>query len=42
MAIFYNEYQEEFKFPDFFYVEEIGEIVKLENNSHSFNSPTLF
>jgi len=26
MAIFYNEYQEEFKFPDFFYVEEIGEI----------------
>ena len=41
-AIFYNEYQEEFEFPDFFYVEEIGEIVKLENNSRSFNSPTLF
>jgi len=39
-AIFYNEYQEEFEFPDFFYVDEIGEIY----NYFPFekNYPSLF
>jgi len=41
-AIFYNEWGEEFEFPDFFYVDEIGEIKDSISYEKSEDYPTLF
>ncbi len=40
-ALFYNEWGEEYQFPDFFYVDEIGEILTNSKNYEN-NYPTLF
>jgi len=42
-AIFYNEWGIEYEFPDFFNIDEIGEIVEnIYTLKHSDNYPTLF
>ena len=40
-AIFINEWGEEFSFPDFYYVDEIGEIL-LKHKKEEKSYPTLF
>ena len=41
LAIFTNEWGEEFSFPDYYYVDEIGEIYS-KNSKKEENYPTLF
>ena len=41
-AVFYNEWGEEYTFPDFFYTEEIGEILTSNTHRYEANHPTLF
>ena len=40
-AVFYNERGEEIEYPDFFYVEEIGEL-KSHSNHQDTLTPSLF
>ena len=40
-AVFYNEWGEKFEFPDFFYTEEIGEILTTSTKRYE-SYPTLF
>jgi len=40
-AVFYNEKGEEISFPDFYYIEEIGEIKNYSNKKESL-TPSLF
>jgi len=41
-AIFYNEWGIKYEFPDFFYIDEIGEILTTSKNRYKLNHPTLF
>ena len=40
-AIFVNQYQEEFIFPDYLDIEEIGEVINYYNDKEN-KTPTLF
>ena len=41
-AVFYNEWGDEFEFPDFFYTNEIGEILTISSSTYKINHPSLF
>jgi len=41
-AIFYNEWGIEFEFPDYFDIDEIGEIYDETNTHLDTNTPSLF
>ena len=41
-AIFYNQWGEEFSFPDFLDIDEIGEIVDNSHTNEIKDYPTLF
>ena len=42
-AVFYNEWGEKFEFPDFFYINEIGEFLNTSSSSCKIaNYPSLF
>ena len=41
-AVFYNEWGDKFEFPDFFYINEIGEILTISSATYKINHPSLF